>query len=214
MTKNIQSSRTHQESGHSAAKKIFACPAVHRRCLLVCLLLAVLMIHVNANTIGAQQSQATMINREHKIKAAYIYNFARYIEWPEETFKDLKEPFIIGIVGVDPIRQDLEKLAKSRTIEGRPIKIKLFAKPKDVTPCQILFLSPTLKLEVQRQILKNLAGKNVLFVGQTSNFLRMGGVIDFVVHQNRVRLTVALEAAHREKLKVSAKLLRVAQVVR
>lgn len=115
---------------------------------------------------------------------------------------------------MDPIKRDLQQLAKTKMINGRPIQIKHFTKPIDVKPCQILFLSPTLKPEIQQQVLHDMAGKNILFVGQTSNFLNMGGVIDFVVHENKVRLIVDLDAAQREKLKVSAKLLRVAKVVR
>lgn len=214
MGKHFSVLRTHQESGHLLRNRIFACPAFCYRCLLVGLLLAIQAAYANTNILEAQQSQTRTINREHEIKAAYIYNFARYVTWPKETFKGAKSPFVIGIVGVDPIRHDLEKLAKTRTVDGRPIAIKLFANPRDVAPCQILFVSPSLKPEEQRQILNRLAGKNVLFVGQASDFLNMGGVIDFIVHENRVRLALAVEAAQREKLKVSAKLLQVAQVVR
>jgi hypothetical protein len=160
-----------------------------------------------------QPSQEAMINREHKIKAAYLYNFARYIQWPDDTFKTKKEPFTIGIVGVDPIKKDLDGVAKKRTIDGRPIKVHLFTRPIDVKPCQILFFSPTLKPEVQKKILERMEGKNVLLVGQSDAFLDMGGVIDFVINNNKVRLMVDLEAAQREKLKFSAKLLRVARVV-
>lgn len=181
----------------------------------IILLLATCFMHVGAASLKAQKtSQAPTINRESKIKAAYLYNFARYVEWPSDTFKNPKESFVIGVIGTDPIRKNLEKLAKTRTVEGRPIRVQLFIKPNKVTSCHILFFSPTLKPEVQRQIIKSMAGKNVLFVGQTSDFLNMGGVIDFVIQQNRISLVVDLESAQRENLKVSSKLLRVAKVIR
>jgi hypothetical protein len=161
-----------------------------------------------------QPSNVPMINRESKIKAAYLYNFARYIQWPEDTFKNEKEPFCIGIVGTDPIKKNLEQLAKSKTINGRSLRVKQFTRPIEVQPCQILFISPSLKPESQQQILRSMEGKNVLMVGQSDAFLDMGGVIDFVVRNNKVRLMVDLDAAQREKLKFSAKLLRVAKVVK
>ena len=179
------------------------------------LCVTVFFVIAGTSVLEAEQTSETpLINREHQIKAAYLYNFARYIQWPENTFKNKKEPFSIGIVGEDPIKRNLELLAKTRTIDGRPILIKHFPKPIEVKPCQILFLSPSLKPEIQKKILKKMAGKNVLFVGQVSDFLNMGGVIDFVVKENRVRLLVDLDAAQREKLKFSAKLLRVATVVK
>ena len=175
--------------------------------------MAMTFVIANADTLQAQYDQSQMINREHQIKAAYLYNFARYIQWPKDTFANKKAPFIIGVVGKDPIVKDLQKVAKTRTIDDHPIVIKQFNVAKEITPCQILFFSPTLDPYVQEKAIQKMAGKNVLLVGQTSNFLDMGGGIGFVVNQNRIRLVIDLESVQRQKLKISAKLLRVAKIV-
>jgi hypothetical protein len=184
---------------------------------LLVFLVATTFTLVNTDTLVAQTVQQTMINREHQIKAAYLYNFARYIQWPEGTFKSKKAPFVIGIIGSDPITKDLQKIAKTRKVEEHPIEIKQFNTAKEVTPCQILFFSPSLDPYVQEKVLKKMAGQNVLLVGQTSNFLEIGGVIGFVVNannDNKVRLVIDLKAVQRQKLKASAKLLRVAKVIK
>jgi len=154
------------------------------------------------------------VDREHKIKAAYLYNLARYVQWPAEAFGDAKTPFVIGVLGADPIRPDLELIAQTKTVDGRPITLKQFEKPSDVAFCHILFMSPSVESAAQRKVIERLAGHHVLFVGQTAEFLEHGGVVDFVIRENKIRLVVAIEAAQREDLKISAKLLQVAQVVR
>lgn len=212
MTNITKAFNRNHKLGHSVTsllpkRSVFRC-----RWLFV-LFAAATFAFMSADTLMAQLAQPPMINREHQIKAAYLYNFARYIQWPKDTFANKKAPFIIGVVGNDPILKDLKKVAKTRKIDNHPIEIKQFNIAKEVTPCQILFFSPALDPYVQEKVLHKMAGRKVLLVGQTSNFLDMGGVIGFVVKQNRVRLVIDLEAVQRQKLKISAKLLRVAKVV-
>ncbi|MBN2025030.1 MAG: YfiR family protein [Pirellulales bacterium] len=168
----------------------------------------------SAETNAQSPDEQGFISREHKIKAAYLYNIARYVQWPDRAFEHAEAPFVIGVLGVDPINADLERIAQTKTVDNRAIHLARFEQPGDVRPCHILFLSPTISPEDQRAVMRRLAGSHVLFVGQTSEFLDHGGVIDFVIQENKVRLIVALKAAERESLKISSKLLQVAQVVR
>jgi hypothetical protein len=154
-----------------------------------------------------------LINREYKIKAAYLYNFGRYVEWPAAAFANETAPLTIGIVGPDPLGEDLDQIVQVKTIEGRPIQVRRFADPREARACHILFLSRALEEKARTEVLHRLSKSGSLFVGETPEFLDQGGVICFVIQENNVRLVVSLKSAQREELKISSKLLRLAQVV-
>jgi hypothetical protein len=154
-----------------------------------------------------------LINREYKIKAAYLYNLGRYITWPSDAFPNEQAPFVIGVIEPDPVGPDLQKIAGVKTIDGRPITVRKFTRSEEVQYCHILFLPRGVELATQRELIQRLAGSHVLLVGETEEFLDHGGVIAFVVRENNVRLIIAPEAAQREKLQISSKLLQIAQTV-
>ncbi|MEE9602918.1 MAG: YfiR family protein, partial [Thermoguttaceae bacterium] len=143
-----------------------------------------------------------------------LYKFATYVKWPEGAFADAKSPFVIGILGTDPVGADLRKIAAVKKIDGRKIEVRNFKNVKNIHGCHILFISRAVKSETQAAGLKQLMERNILFVGETRDFLKNGGVIDFVVQQNRVKIFISKSAYEREHLEISAKLLRVATVVR
>jgi hypothetical protein len=151
--------------------------------------------------------------REYKIKAAYLYNFGRYIEWPDSAFRESASTFVIGVMQSDPIGADLDSIAAAKRIAGRNITVRRFSTAEEVTRCHILFLPRTAGDEVVKSIVSRFAGQHTLFVGEADSFLENGGVIGFVIQQNNVRVMIALKAAERENLKISSKLLQVAQVV-
>jgi hypothetical protein len=152
-------------------------------------------------------------NREYRIKAAYLYQFGRYVEWPAKAFSDANAPFVIGILGQDPVTADLEEIAKIKRIQNRPIVIRRFATAADVRPCNILYVPAATSSEVQAELLRKTAGQGILLVGDSSDFLDRGGVVQFSVEENSIRVAIARKAADREGLKISAKLLQVARVV-
>jgi len=154
------------------------------------------------------------INREYKLKAAYIYQFATYVEWPEGAFRDATSPFVIGILGPDPVGADLRKIAKVKKIGGRKIDVRYYEQAKEVRDCHILFMSRALKSETQQAAIKLLSGQNILFVGETPDYLKHGGVIDFVIQENRIRIYISKSAYEREGVVFSAQLLRVAVVLK
>ena len=157
----------------------------------------------------AAYAQAQPVNREYVLKAVYLYKFATYIRWPKETFANANSPFVIAVYGPNPVRKGLSEIAAEKKIDGRKIVLRHFEKPDDVRDCHILFMTRAVEGESQKAIIQQLSKRGVLFVGETKEFLQHGGVIDFMVRENRIHMYISQRAYEREGLKVSAQLLRV-----
>ena len=153
----------------------------------------------------AQESQPT----EYQIKAAFLFNFAKFVEWPPEAFADANSPLVIGVLGENPFGDDLERTIRGKTINNRPLVIKEFRSPAEATNCHILFISTSEKQRLP-EILKSLHGTSVLTVGETDRFTETGGMINFVTEGNKIRFQINVEAAKSAGLKVSSKLLSLA----
>ena len=164
-------------------------------------------------TASPARGQGQGIDREYTLKAAYLYKFATYIQWPQRAFRDAASPFVIGILGPDPVGADLRKIAKVKQIDGRKIEVRNFKQAKEVRDCHILFMSRDVESAAQQAAIKLLSGRNILFVGETPDFLKHGGVIDFVIQGNRIRVYISKSAYQRESLEISARLLRIATIV-
>ena len=89
----------------------------------------------------AQSDDDSDVNREYAIKAAYLYQFGRYVQWPANAFASDGSPLVIGIFGADQFSSSLEKIARTKRIDGRPIAVRRFASMAEYTPCHILFVS-------------------------------------------------------------------------
>lgn len=153
-----------------------------------------------------------VINREYLIKAAFLVNFARYIEWPDLA-NDPNAPLIIGLYQPDPIspylRQAIQSDATPRTIQLRIVN------PDDPAPhCHILYFPRGIPPEKQRNILRAIPVKGILLVGETEGFLEWGGTINFVIVDNKVRLEINASQAQVQGLKISSKLIQIARLVR
>jgi hypothetical protein len=163
--------------------------------------------------LTAQEEEETAVSREQRIKAAYLFQFGRYVEWPAKAFPDAKAPFVIGVLDGDPIVADLNQIAQTKKIQDRTIQIRRFSSVANIKPCHILFLPDTVKLEDQKEVLRRLSGTGTLTVGDSSGFLGMGGVVRFFMEENNIRVQIARKAAEREGLTISSKLLQVARVL-
>jgi hypothetical protein len=149
---------------------------------------------------------------EDEVKAAFLLNFAKFVEWPSKAFHDSKAPFVIGIVGADPFGDALLQIVKGQTAQRRRIEIRHFKLAEDCGDCHLLFLSRSLVAQTDH-ILKRLEGRPVLTVSEKENFVRQGGVIGFAVVDKSVRFDINAKAAAAADLKVSSKLLAVAREV-
>jgi hypothetical protein len=159
------------------------------------------------------QEEETAVNREYRIKAAYLYQFGRYVEWPAKAFPNPQSPFVIGVLESDPIVADLSQIAKIKKIQDREIQIRRFSTPADIRPCHIVLLSASVSPDAQKDVLRRLSGTNTLTVGDTAEFLSAGGMIRFLMEENNIRLQISRKAAERDGLSISSKLLQVARVV-
>lgn len=150
---------------------------------------------------------------EHQVKAVFLYNFAKFIDWPSDPSPDSRDPVVIGIVGEDPFGNLLERTVKGKTVDRREIVIKRFKRGQDLRGCHILFVSSSESKHL-RAIFESLKGASVLTVGETEGFARLGGVINFTLEDNQVHFEVNVDAAERARLKISSKLLSLAKIVR
>jgi uncharacterized protein DUF4154 len=146
---------------------------------------------------------------EYEVKAAMIYNFAKFVEWPSTGNS---QPFVLGVVGDDPFGQTLERLVADRAVSGREIRIERYPTADDLGRCDILFIAESESPELPL-ILAQVHDRGVLTVGDKKDFARDGGVIGFRLEGNKVRFDINVDAARRSGLRISSKLLRLARVV-
>jgi YfiR/HmsC-like len=170
------------------------------------------LIFVLAGGIAAFGNPPTESPREYQVKAAFLYNFAKFIEWPSNGATDANSPFILGIVGDDPFGADLEQTVNGKVVNGHKLMIKRFKRGEPLESCNILFISSSEQGRLN-QILDSLKGSSVLTVGEAEYFTRSGGIINFILKDDRVRFEINLGAADRAHLKISSKLLKLREVV-
>ena len=154
---------------------------------------------------SAQASQPS----EYQIKAAFLFNFAKFVEWPPESFAGETSPLVIGILGDSPFGGDLERTIQNKTINNRSIVIKQLHSLAEATNCQVLFISTSEKKRLA-EIFDGLRGTSVLTVGEMDRFTEAGGMINFVAEGNKIRFQINDAAAKDAGLKISSKLLSLA----
>jgi hypothetical protein len=150
---------------------------------------------------------------EYLIKAAYLYNFALFVEWPADAFAGANAPIVIGILGADPFEGALNRTIVDKRVNNRPVVIRRLQSTSDLKQCHILFVSAAEAARVA-EVTARVEGLPILMVGETPNFARRGGTMNFAIVDNRVRVEVNIDAARRARLNISAKLLKVATVLR
>ena len=149
---------------------------------------------------------------EYDVKAAFLYNFAHYVEWPPAALEG-RDALVIGCLGPDVFAGALEKTMKDRTAQGRPVRVRRFAAQEQVAPCHILFV-PVGERERIEKAAAALKGSGTLIVSESEGALRRGAAINFYLEGQRVRFEVNPEAAGRENLRLGAKILRLARIVK
>jgi hypothetical protein len=143
-----------------------------------------------------------------EVEAAYLFQFARYVEWPAEL-KSATTPFLICVLGADPFGSALDDTVRGKVVDDRQVVTRRILGPSEAQNCRILFVSPSEESRAPA-ILKALEGTGILTVGRGSQFTLRGGMIAFTSEEKKVRFVVNLAAAEAEKLRLSSQLLRVA----
>lgn len=146
---------------------------------------------------------------ELRVKAAYLLHFVRYVYWPGSSATGTSSPVILGVLGPDPMVEVLETTVSGKTVNNRPIKVKVFASPEQIDRCDVLFVPKSESRQLQ-SALSMLAGRPILTVSDTEKFSHEGGMVEFLLIDDTVRFSINNDAAERAGLKLSSELLRVA----
>lgn len=172
-----------------------------------CLLFALLFAIRNVEAQGAPHADI-----EAQVKAAYLYKFGSYVEWPTATFDHPGAPLSIGVVDADALANELQRIVSGRTINGRPVAVRKLRRGDPLAGLNILFIG---RADAARlaETLAAAKGLPILTVTESEDALAIGSMINFVAVDGKLRFEVAPKAAQRGNLAISARLLAVAYKV-
>lgn len=161
-----------------------------------------------AALLASSRAPGQPVQNEYDVKAAFIYNFTKYIEWPPSALPG-NSPIVIGIVGRDPFGRSIDELLQGKTVSGRSFRLRRLSWDDDeVANCHILFVSAG-AFDPAR--LAKLRGRPVLTIGESPGFTSKGGIINFVIEGGRVRFDINSELAGAGGIQISSKLLSLAR---
>lgn len=146
---------------------------------------------------------------EYQIKAAFLFNFAKFVDWPPDAFSNAKSPIVIGILGKNVFGHYLADTIRDKAVNNRRFEFKEFTSVNEATNCQILFISPSMKDNLPA-IVKGLHNSSILTVSETDEFIKDGGMINFTIEDTKIHFQISDEAARKAGLKISSKLLSLA----
>jgi len=162
---------------------------------------------------AALEAHPEPVVTEHQVKAIFLFNFAKYVDWPAEAFATETAPIIIGVLREGDFKNDLQRAVEGKSVNGRTITIKHVEADDEIKSCHILFISAADNARAE-EILAKTKALPILTVGENEKFMAKGGIINFTMKAGNVRLEIELNAARQSKLQISSKLLSVADVVR
>jgi hypothetical protein len=182
-------------------------------CRLACHLGAVasvLLLH--GQPLAGQQPQPTTLARvdESRVKAAYVYRFPQFVEWPSEALSSA-ETLDVCVLRPNPFGSDLQQLTRGETINGKSLRVRDIAGSQELAGCHVVFAGAS--SAATSAVLRAAAGRPILTVGETDRFLDEGGIIAFKVVERRVRFEVHAANAQRAGLRINAQLLNLALAV-
>jgi hypothetical protein len=151
---------------------------------------------------GSSLPAAQDVSPEYRVKAGFLYNFVKYVEWPEA----IKGPIRICVAGQNPFGTVLEELIRDERVRGLPLTAAVIPGPE---PCHVVFTPKTSNV---RAYVLAAANTPTLTVGETDNFIELGGIIKFTLQQGKVRFEISRAAADRAKLRISSRLLQLARL--
>jgi hypothetical protein len=152
-------------------------------------------------------------SEEYRVKAAFLFNFAKFVEWPPQAFANSSDPIRICVLGQNPFGSALEDAVRDKTAEGRTFLVRQVSGEQPVAGCQILFIGLSERKRLHT-ILGEIKTQGVLTVGETDAFASEGGMINFKIEGGRVGLQINVNAAEQARLRISSKLLSLAQIVK
>lgn len=179
----------------------------------------VIIIHACAGVLSlcsggamAAADSETIAITEYELKAAFLINFIKFIHWPDDRVCTTGKELIICIAGEDPFGESIYK-ARGKTIRGRPLVIENAVDHAGITACHLLFIPATEK-DRMPNLVKAVEGHPVLTVSEMEDFALHGGMINFIIVDNKIRFEINPDAAARAGIEISAQLLKLARIVR
>ena len=173
-------------------------------------LIFIVSVGVSQALLTPAQSQTAS---DYQIKANFLYNVAKFIEWPPEAFADAKAPMILGILGGDPFGVHFARLMSGKTVNGRALLVKHLNWGDNLQDCRILLISASERKRLP-QIFEGIKGASVLTVSEMDQFPQLGGIVKFTLKDDKIDFEINTEAAGCARLHISSKLLSLAKVVR
>jgi hypothetical protein len=158
---------------------------------------------------AAGQTHAQAPPSEAQLKAAFIFNFAKFTEWPSNSFAEPASPIVIGVLGRSAISAALTDTVRGKTINSRPLVVQEFSSAAEATNCHVLFIASSHQDPLPKT-LAALGSSSVLTIGETDAFADAGGTIGFFTAENKIRFQINNQAARKAGLTISAKLLSLA----
>jgi hypothetical protein len=187
--------------GAEPVKRSFAFNQRNLTCQLTVLALSATIGYVRAETPLAD---------EYPVKAAFLLNFAKFVEWPAVAFKGPEDPITICVLGQNPFGTALEDVVRDKTVANRAFVVRGVLNTQQAGNCQIVFVSASERKRF-RFLLDGLKGRSILTVGEGDDFTASGGIINFKLKDARVRIEIDAAAADRAGLRISSKLLSLAE---
>ncbi len=169
---------------------------------------------VLATTLAAGSLAANDLTaHEEELRAAYVYNLAKFVEWPATAMGKPGTPLVIGVLGDENFARILKTALVGKQAQGRPLAVRRFGSASELEPTHILFVGSG-EENLPGRALQRIGRAPVLLVGEHESFIRSGGIINFYIEEETLRFEICAERAERLGLKISSKLLRLARVVR
>ena len=150
---------------------------------------------------------------ENNLKAAYVYNLAKFVEWPPQAFHDAADPISICVLGESPVYSALAGAVGGERIDGRKLTVSQYGAIQQMGNCHLLFIASSESRHL-RAILQDPKTSGMLTVGEAAGFLEEGGAVNFRLEDNRVRMEVNMNAVEQRKLRISPQLLSLARIVK
>lgn len=180
--------------------------------LTIRLAFAAALFSASFSSIVHSATPPSATSREMEVKAAALYNIIVFTEWPTTAFADANAPLVVGVLGRGPITDLLHDLIANEMWRGRKVVLQHYSSPAEVKDCQVLYVGHT-EHDQWPRMRTRFAGRPVLTASDAPDFARNGGIVQFGLEHNRLKLTVNLTAARAAGLTISSKVLRLADVV-
>lgn len=171
-----------------------------------------LLLLALAGAVAGPATESAPLAQEHQLKAAFLYNFTKFVDWPPRRFARPESPLVIAVLGKNPFADAVLELARDRRVNGRPVHFRRVEAPEEAREAHLVFIAAGEEARFG-PALAALHAAGVLTVGESPRFAAAGGVITFVMQEDKVRFVINLAAAQAAQLRVSAQLQKLASRV-